>query len=121
VRFGAVGASGCAVGLAVLNVVMLTVGYFLLAKLCSFLCAVSWNFTLDRKWTFESDGDWRRQFIGFVTASSGAAFINWIVSCSLYFGTDFFNTYYNLAALSGVAVAGGFNFLSCKTLVFRGN
>lgn len=119
-RFTLVGFSGMFIALGVLNVVMLTVGSFLLAKALAFVCAVPWNFALNRRWTFQAgDQPWWRQLALYTSGCLTGAAVNWSVSCSLYYTLGFFNTHYNIAAVAGIVAAAGLRFLWAKHLVFR--
>ena len=120
VRFGGVGASGLVVGLTVLNLGMLISGRFMLANFAAFIVAVTWNFSLNRRFTFEPTGRWiGRQWAEFVLGSLGGAVVNWSISVSLYTSVDFFRDHYNAAALLGVAASAGGNFLWSRWVVFR--
>jgi len=119
-RFGLVGLSGLAVGLASLNLVMWVVPQFLVANIAAFFFASSWNFVCHRAWTFApTHRDWWRQWAEFLAGSLNTSILNWAVSCSLYYSFFFFETHYNLAAIAGAIVAAGANFLWAKFIVFR--
>jgi putative flippase GtrA len=107
------------VGLGVINLVMIGSDMFALANVLAFFVAVTWNFFLNRRYTFipTNKALWR-QWFEFVVACLGGALLNWTVSMGLYYGLTFFTYHYNYAALLGVAVAAAMNFLSSKFYVF---
>jgi putative flippase GtrA len=77
------------------------------------------NFVLNRRFSFgESRQDsWIRQFVGFMTACSLGALINYAVT--LFFMGGRFVLRPQLAALVGIAAATAFNFVASRYLVFR--
>jgi len=55
-KFAAVGASGYVVNLGVYAVLLKKAGlHYAAAATCSFLVAASWNYTLNRLWTFRAE------------------------------------------------------------------
>jgi putative flippase GtrA len=55
-KFAAVGASGYVVNLGVYAVLLKGAGlHYAAAATCSFLVAASWNYTLNRHWTFRAE------------------------------------------------------------------
>jgi putative flippase GtrA len=73
-KFCAVGASGYAVNLAVYSVLLRAAGvHYLLAAVCSFLVAVTSNYTWNRLWTFRgSRGHFAYQGMRFLVVSVAA-------------------------------------------------
>ena len=118
--FALVGLSGVLVGLGVLNLCMLVAASFPLANGVAFLVAVTWNFWLNRRFTFDpTDKPLPQQWLRFVAVCAGGAVVNWAVSLGLYYGVAFFQQHYNCAALMGVAVASLFNFIAARSCVFN--
>jgi len=73
-QYGAVGASGIPVDMAVVWLAFDGIGaHYLVAQVVAFAVAVSWNFSLNWLWTFDQpDGSLLRQFIGYVGIQLGA-------------------------------------------------
>ena len=80
-RFSAVGASGYVVNLAVFTVLVKVAGvHYLLAALCSFLVAVTNNYTWNRVWTFRgARGHVAYQGIRFLVVSTLALGANLLI------------------------------------------
>ncbi len=120
IRFGLVGLSGMAVGLGVLNLSMVIYENFILANLVAFLAAVTWNFFLNRRFTFQSrEITIFRQWCRFVLACLTGAAANWAVSMTLYYSVGYFRSHFNQAALIGVATGFIANFFLSKRFVFQ--
>jgi putative flippase GtrA len=120
VKFGLVGLSGVGVGLGVLNICMWIWTCFPVANVVAFLVAVSWNFLLNRHFTFERvHKPIFRQWLEFIIACLGGAGVNWTVSMSLYYTISYFHQHYNYAALIGVGVSSLFNFMASRYYVFQ--
>ena len=120
ITFGGIGLSGVAVGLGTLNLCMILWRNFPVANMIAFLVAVTWNFFLNRRFTFKPvDKPLFRQWLEFAIACLGGTVVNWIVSMSLYYNVSFFNAHYNFAALAGVAAGCLFNFTSSRLYVFK--
>lgn len=121
ISFGLVGLSGVGIGLAVMNAVMRLYPKFVVANVAAFFIAVTWNFLLNRRFTF-CDSNHRSFFVlwsMFAGSSLVGAASNWAVSFSLYFNVEFFKQHYNLPAICGVAAGCIANFLLAKLIVFR--
>jgi len=122
IKFGLVGLSGVGVGLGVLNVCMWIWPCFPVANVIAFLIAVSWNFLLNRRFTFEPvNKSVFRQWLEFVIACLGGAGMNWAVSMTLYYTISYFHQHYNYAALIGVGISALFNFIVSRYYVFHKN
>ena len=119
-KFGLIGLSGMVIGLAILNLFMFSMHNFPLANIIAFIVAASWNFLLNRQFTFEKiKKTFFRQWLEFVIACLGGAVANWTVSMGLYFTWPFFFQHYNFAAIAGIIVGFSFNFLVSRFYVFR--
>jgi dolichol-phosphate mannosyltransferase len=81
VRFCAVGASGYAVNLAVYSLLVLGLGlHYVPAAICSFLVAVTNNYTWNRLWTFRDQrGHVAYQGMRFLVVSTLALLANLVV------------------------------------------
>jgi dolichol-phosphate mannosyltransferase len=77
------------------------------------------NFVLNRRFSFgeKRREGWLRQFLGFMSACSLGALINYAVTLVLIGGA--FGWPPQLAALVGIAAATAFNFIASRYLVFR--
>ncbi len=118
--FGLIGASGIVVGLGILNLSMLIYQNFVIANLISFLVAVTWNFFLNRRFTFKSqDKSVFRQWCRFILACLTGAAANWAISMTLYYSLGHFYNHFNQAALIGVATGFIANFFLSKRFVFQ--
>ena len=119
VQFLTIGGLGTAV-----NLVLLTL--FLYAGLptrpsvaLAIVLSMVFNFVLNRRFSFgESRKEsWLRQFIGFMSACSVGALINYAVTLLLI--GKAFGMRPQIAALVGIAAATAFNFIASRYLVFR--
>lgn len=120
IKFGLVGLSGIVVGLSIINLFMLLWHNFPLANIIAFFVAVTWNFILNRKFTFEKvEKPFPRQWGEFVISCLYGTIVNWMISMGLYYSLPFFYKHYNLAAIIGVSVGAFFNFMASKMYVFR--
>ena len=83
------------------------------------LIAMTCNFALNRRFSFSfaRGGAWWPQYLRFVTASSFAALLNYAVTLSVLSRVSGLAP--QLAALIGIAVATGVNFLASRYLVFK--
>lgn len=106
----------------VVNLVLLTGWLWLgvaapVAMVLAIALSMVWNFILNRRFSFSYAQDQAvlPQFLGFVSACSLGAFVNYLVSLVVLrvVGTP------QLAALVGTAGATGFNFLASRLYVFK--
>lgn len=86
---------------------------------CAILLAMTCNFLLNRRFSFSlaRGGWWWPQYLRFVTASSVAALLNYAVTMSVLSRIPDFAP--QLAALFGIAVGTGVNFVASRYLVFK--
>jgi dolichol-phosphate mannosyltransferase len=124
VSFGAVGATGVVVDLAVLTLLVEVAGvWFGWARLGGFVAAVSWNFLLNDRFTFGDPGTHARprsqRYALFVGVSGIGLVANWTVSVALWASIGWLQRWYWLAALAGVAAGGLLNFTGARLLAFR--
>ena len=116
-RFGLVGASGYAVNLAVYTVLVKGVElHYLLAAICSFLVAVTNNYTWNRLWTFRGQrGRFAHQGLRFLVVSTLALCANLLVLALLVqFGTGKV-----LAQAIAIVLVTPLNFVGNKLWSFR--
>lgn len=123
IKFGIIGASGLGVGLGTINIMMLFDTGFVAANILAFIIAATWNFFLNRKFTFGSDSNKSlvKQWIQFLASCSLGAAANWAISFSLYYSIPHLEKHYNIPALIGVTVGCIANFMCSKYLVFSTN
>ena len=119
IQFLTVGGLGTVVNLALLTAVLRLGVSAKPAVATAIVLSMCFNFVLNRRFSFgESRKDgWLRQFIGFMTACSVGALINYAVT--LLFMGGSFALRPQLAALVGIAAATAFNFVASRYLVFR--
>jgi dolichol-phosphate mannosyltransferase len=119
-QFGLVGLTGMAVD--VLSFWALTSFLILdLARALAIAVAMTWNFLLNRRFTFTDarrEPFWKQYFL-FCASCLVGAIVNWTVSIFLCRGSDWFNDHKVVAALIGVAAGFFFNFILSRRFVFR--
>ena len=119
VQFLTVGGLGTVVNLALLTAILRIGVSPKPAVATAIVLSMCFNFVLNRRFSFgESRQDsWLRQFVGFMTACSVGALINYAIT--LLFMGGSFALPPQLAALVGIAAATVFNFVASRYLVFR--
>lgn len=119
-QFALVGSSGMIVDLSCYSVLM-TMLPISAARALAIWVAMSWNFALNRRFTFaESRRDSAiRQYFLFCLACLLGGIVNWGVSVGLSSLVPFFQDWKLLAAVLGVIAGTGFNFLLSRIIVFR--
>jgi len=120
-KFGFVGITGLILGIAIINISMHIRENFVIANLISFPIAVTWNYALNRTFTFkqETNRSIITQWLMFIVSSIFGTIANWSVSFGLYYNILVFEKHYNLAVLFGVATGCVFNFIISKYIVFK--
>lgn len=118
-QFAVVGAAGTAVNLALLTALLALRVPLHQAVAGAILGSMTFNFVLNRQFSFSfaRTGSFWRQYLRFVVASSFGALINYALTLTLV--RRFPGIPPQLAALFGVAVGLGFNFVASRYLVFR--
>jgi len=119
VQFLTVGGLGTVVNLALLTAILRLGVSAKPAVATAIVLSMCFNFVLNRRFSFgeSRQASWIRQFIGFMTACSVGALINYAVT--LLFMGGSFTLRPQLAALAGIAAATAFNFVASRYLVFR--
>jgi dolichol-phosphate mannosyltransferase len=119
VQFLTVGGLGTVVNLVLLTLLLYAGVPARPSVALAIVLSMCFNFVLNRRFSFgESRKEsWLRQFIGFMSACSVGALINYAITL-LLIGEDF-GLRPQLAALIGIAVATAFNFIASRYLVFR--
>ncbi len=119
--FGMVGLSGLGVSLIIVNFVMAYKENFAIANILSFFFAVTWNYFLNRKFTFQAAQKRNLviQWVMFACSSILGTACNWMVSFGLYYSTNLFAEHYSFAMVCGVAVGYIVNFICAKRTVFK--
>jgi putative flippase GtrA len=117
-RFGAVGASGYVVNLAVFVLCLQGLGlHYLLAGTAAFLVAVTNNFLLNRHWTFRArDGHAGFQAARFLSVSVAAFVLNLV---ALHLLIDLAGWPKVLSQAVAIACATPLNFIGNKLWSFR--
>ncbi len=120
-KFCLVGGLGVLVDLSVLTLFVDLLGVvFPLARVLSFLVAMTSNFYLNRHWTFGlGAGHTPREYARYSGAAMTALCLNWIVSNLLYYHLDWFRVYYQIAAAVGVLASTVLNYYLIRTFVFN--
>jgi dolichol-phosphate mannosyltransferase len=119
VQFLVVGGLGTVVNLALLTLLLRLAIPARPAVALAIVLSMCFNFVLNRRFSFEEarKQSWPRQFVGFMTACSVGAVINYAVTL-LCMG-PLLSLRPQLAALAGIAAATAFNFVASRYLVFR--
>lgn len=120
VEFMFVGLSGAFVDLGVLSLLLLAAS-FEIARPIAIFVAMTWNFFLNRAFTFAESrqNSVGKQYLGFVAACAFGAGANWFTSVLLTRSLTVFAEHPLMAASVGVLAGAVFNFLLCHALVFR--
>ncbi len=118
-QFSLVGALGTLVNLLALTLLLAVHVPTRWSVGCAILLAMSCNFVLNRRFSFSlaRGGAWWPQYLRFVTASSVAALLNYAVTMSVLSRMPGLAP--QLAALCGIAVGTGVNFVASRYLVFQ--
>lgn len=116
-QFLTVGALGTVVNLGALTALIPLAPTRTAVALAIFV-SMCFNFVLNRRFSFSIvRGPWVRQLVTYLTASSLGALINYFTT--LFVLARFHGVAPQLAALGGIALGTGFNFVSSRYLVFR--
>ncbi|MDA1231960.1 MAG: GtrA family protein, partial [Planctomycetota bacterium] len=120
-KFGCVGASGVVVDLSVLALGLRFGVPPGLAAILAIWIAMSWNFVLNRKFTFGSphQAPARQQYGGFCLSCLLGASVNWSVRVALLSTGGVFEASPYLVSLVGILAGTGFNFCLCSRFVFH--
>lgn len=118
--FLAVGLTGVVVDVAALAVLLLVLP-IAPARALAIWVAMTWNFALNRRFTFAKarDGSWWRAYLGFCGSCLLGALVNWSVSMSLCKMLTLFASHRMLAAVLGAVSGAAWNYLLCRHFVFR--
>ena len=119
-QFGLVGLTGMAVDVLCFLALapLLALG---LARALAIAVAMTWNFLLNRCFTFADarrESFWK-QYLLFCGSCLLGALVNWGVSVFLCWSSAWFATYPVAAVLAGVAAGFIFNFILSRRFVFR--
>jgi dolichol-phosphate mannosyltransferase len=119
IQFLTVGGLGTVVNLALLTMFLALSMPVRPAVASAIVLSMCFNFVLNRRFSFQHarKGGWVRQFVGFMTACSLGAVINYAVTV-LCMG-KVVSMRPQVAALVGIAAATAFNFIASRYLVFR--
>jgi|SRR3989344_1532866 len=129
-KYAAIGFTNAAVDFGVLNFLIAWSGVafgltYTLFKTVSFIVAVTHSYLWNRRWAFEAHSDsGGREFVKFMVVNIVAAVINVGVASLVVNGVDPMfsldqNSWANIGAVAGSAVALIFNFVGFKLVVFK--
>ena len=120
VQFGLVGVTGMAVDVLCFWALapLLALG---LARALAIAVAMTWNFLLNRRYTFTDarHEPFLKQYLLFCASCLVGALVNWTVSVSLCRGSVWFGEHPVAAAVAGVGVGFIFNFILSRNFVFQ--
>jgi dolichol-phosphate mannosyltransferase len=116
-QFLVVGASGLAINLLTLTLLLRRGADEKPAVAVAIFVSMVWNFTLNRRFSFSyaRERSVVRQFFGFIAACSVGAIVNYFTTTHLWQGLR----YKQLAAIIGVLAGTLFNFGASRFVVFR--
>lgn len=122
VKFCLVGATGLGVDLVMFTALLGLLPLFI-ARAVAIWIAMSWNFVLNRQFTFGTDRHQRglKQYGLFCASCLGGAVVSWGTSVGLSHQSVFFGGHLLLAAVLGVVAGTGLNYLFSRHVTFRLN
>lgn len=116
-RYAIVGGTGALVDLGVLYILTEFFDiYYLYSTTTAFVVSALLNFYFNRRWTFGSTGNAKKQLLIFAFVSSSGLLIN---AGAMYGLVEGLHIYYMLAKIFSIAVVTIWNFLWNKYLTFR--
>jgi len=122
IQFSAVGSSGVIVDLFFfLSLTYVARIDHQLARAISFVIAASWNWFLNRWFTFVAgrDKQWGKQWLQFLIAASVGFGVNWGSYKLLTDHVPYFTEYHLVAFFMGILLGMGSNYTLCRWFVFR--
>lgn len=122
IRFSLIGASGMVVDLFFVFLSYRVLSHsFHVARVVGFMFALTSNFLLNRKFTFENsdNGNPFRQYAAFFAVCCTGFLFNWLISVRLYETSPFFHRFYLCAAFIGILGGLVINFTGSKLFVFK--
>ena len=120
IQFSLVGSTGVAVDLSVYRTLLHFGLATPLARALAIWVAMTWNFILNRNWTFRQSRDqsaWA-QYPRYVSSSLLGALVSWSISMALSHFVLFFHRHLMMAALAGILAGTVTNFLLSSKWVF---
>jgi dolichol-phosphate mannosyltransferase len=120
IQFSLVGTTGVVVDLSVYRTLLHFGLLTPLARALAIWVAMTWNFILNRNWTFRQSRDqspWA-QYPRYVSSSLLGALVSWSVSMALSHLAPFFHRHLLLAAMVGILAGTVSNFLLSSRWVF---
>ncbi len=120
-QFCLVGTTGVGVDLTCFNLLLLTLKVFAVARAIAIGIAMTWNFYLNRRLTFNNArrAPWYKQYYKFVGGCLLGAVISWAVSTTLARAGPGSWLFAQIAVLVGIACGTVANFLIAKYVAFR--
>jgi dolichol-phosphate mannosyltransferase len=122
-KFSLVGTMGVLVDTAALTLCVTGAGLrFEIARVISFLVAMSFNFAWNRSWTFRARGGGiARQYVRYAAGAGLSLGLNWTISVGLYSLGGWMTRFYQVPAILGTL--GGFysNYVLVRRFAFGSN
>jgi dolichol-phosphate mannosyltransferase len=120
-QFCLVGATGVVIDLTIYALLLSAAIQIEIARALAIWGAMTWNFSLNRRFTFSCDPDTpvMRQYFSFCLSCAFGALVSWLTSVGLSKTIIFFQRRWMVAALIGIFAGTLSNFLMSKLWVFR--
>ena len=90
--------------------------HYLLSATLAFLVAAMYNYTLNRNWTFKTNGSQKKQLPAFLLTGGTALLLNNLI---LFVSVDTFGLWYIYGKIIATAVVTFWNFFINKYFTFR--
>ncbi len=116
-RYAVVGGTGAIVDLGALYILTEFFHfYYLWSTTLSFIVSALLNFYFNRRWTFKSSGNTKKQLLIFSFVATSGVVLNGFI---MYILVDWLKIYYMLAKVFSVGIVTIWNFLWNKYLTFK--
>ncbi len=116
-RYAVVGGTGAIVDLGALYILTEFFHfYYLWSTTLSFIVSALLNFYFNRRWTFKSSGNTKKQLLIFSFVATSGVVLNGFI---MYILVDWLKIYYMLAKVFSVGIVTIWNFLWNKYFTFR--
>lgn len=116
-RYAIVGGTGAIVDLGALYILTEYFNlYYLYSTTTAFIVSALLNFYFNRRWTFKSSGNTKKQLLIFSFVATSGVVLNGFI---MYILVDWLKIYYMLAKVFSVGIVTIWNFLWNKYFTFR--
>jgi putative flippase GtrA len=116
-KFLAVGGSSFVIDFCILySLTEFAHWHYLLSATLAFLVAAMYNYTLNRNWTFKTNGSQKKQLPAFLLTGGTALLLNNLI---LFVSVDTFGLWYIYGKIIATAVVTFWNFFINKYFTFR--